>query len=170
LSIGYQGEFSAVPTINRPVILIAVTLALLGGIARAASGQGRLPLIRQRGALVCGLAPGVSGFARADGQGRYSGLDVDICRAVAAAIFGSPDKVRYEQASSVEQFQRCGCRPRVAPADVVASAGRHGPVVRPVMFYDGQGFLVPARRPAQKFVNCRTPASASSPAASLNRR
>ena len=143
--------FSAVPMNNRPVVLFAVALALLGGIARAASGQGRLPLIRQRGALVCGLAPGVSGFARADGQGRYSGLDVDVCRAVAAAIFGTPDKVRYEQASSVEQFQRSPDMDLVSRR-LTWSLQREGLglLFGPVMFYDGQGFLVPARLAAQK--------------------
>jgi general L-amino acid transport system substrate-binding protein len=124
-------------------------VAALAGEPVAA--QGRVPRIRQRGTLVCGVAPGLAGFARVDGQGRYSGLDVDVCRAVSAAIFGTPDNVRYEQASSVEQFQR-------APdIDLVSrrltwSLQRESMGLRfgPVMFYDGQGFLVPARLPAQK--------------------
>jgi general L-amino acid transport system substrate-binding protein len=110
-----------------------------------------VPRIRQRGTLVCGVAPGVAGFARVDGQGRYSGLDVDVCRAVSAAIFGTPDHVRYEHASSVEQFQR------TSDIDLVSrrltwSLQREGMglLFGPVMFYDGQGFLVPARLPAQK--------------------
>src|SRR5580704_16825552 len=112
----------------------------------AAAGQGRVARIRQRGALVCGVAPGVAGFAHVDEQGRYSGFDVDICRALSAAIFGNPDKVRYEQASSVEQFLR------VPEVDVVSrrltwSLQREGMglLFGPVMFYDGQGFLVPTR-------------------------
>jgi general L-amino acid transport system substrate-binding protein len=112
--------------------------------------QGRVSLIRQRGVLVCGVAPGVAGFARVDVQGRYSGLDVDVCRAVAAAIFGTADKVRFEQASSVERF-------RDAPnLDLVSrrltwSLQREGAGLSfgPVIFYDGQGFLVPARLQAQ---------------------
>ena len=72
--------------------------------------------IRQRGALVCGVAPGVAGFARVDERGRYSGLDVDVCRAVSAAIFGTPDKVRYELASSVDQLQ-------AAPTSTSSRAG-----------------------------------------------
>jgi general L-amino acid transport system substrate-binding protein len=107
--------------------------------------------IRQRGTLVCGVAPRVAGFARVDERGRYSGLDVDICRAVSAAIFGTPDKVRYELASSIDQFQR-------APdVDLVSrrltwSLQREGMglLFGPVMFYDGQGFMVPARLPAQQ--------------------
>jgi general L-amino acid transport system substrate-binding protein len=86
-----------------------------------------------------------------DGQGRYSGLDVDICRAVAAAIFGTPGNVRYEHATSVEQFQK------TPDIDVVSrrltwSLQREamGLLFGPVTFYDGQGFLVPAGLPAQR--------------------
>jgi general L-amino acid transport system substrate-binding protein len=125
-------------------------VAALAG-EHSAAAQGRVLRIRQRGTLVCGVAPGVAGFARVDGQGRYSGLDVDVCRAVSAAIFGTPDNVRYEQASSVEQFQR------TPDTDLVSrrltwSLQREGMglLFGPVMFYDGQGFLVPARLPAQK--------------------
>jgi general L-amino acid transport system substrate-binding protein len=116
----------------------------------AATGPGRVARIRQRGALVCGVAPGVAGFARVDEQGRYTGFDVDICRALSAAIFGTPDKVRYEQASSVEQFLR------VPDVDVVSrrltwSLQREGMglLFGPVMFYDGQGFLVSKARRIQ---------------------
>jgi general L-amino acid transport system substrate-binding protein len=132
------------------VVFAALAAAWLGGAAPTAA-QGRVSQIRQRGALVCGVSPGVAGFARVDAQGRYSGLDVDICRAVAVAIFGTPDKVRYQQASSVEQF-------RASPdIDLVSrrltwSLQREGMglLFGPVMFYDGQGFLVPAGRAAQK--------------------
>jgi general L-amino acid transport system substrate-binding protein len=130
--------------------VLAVVVAVLAG-EHSVAAQGRVLGIRQRGTLVCGVAPGVAGFAQVDGQGRYSGLDVDVCRAVSAAIFGTPDKVRYEQASSVEQFQR------TPDIDLVSrrltwSLQREGMglLFGPVMFYDGQGFLVPARLPAQK--------------------
>jgi general L-amino acid transport system substrate-binding protein len=133
-----------------PLAIIAVAVAALWGDGTAAA-QGRVLRIRQRGALVCGVAPGVAGFARVDERGRYTGLDVEVCRAVSAAIFGTPDKVRYEQAVSIDQFQR---RPEV---DLVSrrltwSLQREGMglLFGPVMFYDGQGFLVPARLPAQQ--------------------
>jgi general L-amino acid transport system substrate-binding protein len=116
------------------------------GLPAAAAGQGRVARIRQRGALVCGVAPGVAGFAQVDEQGRYTGFDVDICRGLSAAIFGTPERVRYEPASSVEQFLR------VPEVDVVSrrltwSLQREGMglLFGPVMFYDGQGFLVPTR-------------------------
>jgi general L-amino acid transport system substrate-binding protein len=135
----------------RRAVLAALAVAALAAEHPAAQGQGRIPRIRQRGALVCGVAPGVAGFAQVDGQGRYRGLDVDVCRALSAAIFGAPDNVRYERASSVEQFQR------TPDIDLVSrrltwSLQREGMglLFGPVMFYDGQGFLVPARLPAQR--------------------
>jgi general L-amino acid transport system substrate-binding protein len=126
-------------------VMFGVTAALLIGCGDAPA-QSRTARIRQRGALVCGVSPGVAGFAQADSAGRYKGLDVDICRAVAAAILGSPDKVRYELASTVEQFQKN------SDIDLVSrrltwSLQREGAglLFGPVMFYDGQGFLVPAQ-------------------------
>jgi general L-amino acid transport system substrate-binding protein len=135
---------------SRRTVLVALAVAVLGA-ASTAEAQARMLRIRQRGTLVCGVAPGVAGFARVDDRGRYSGFDVDICRAVSAAIFGAPDHVRYEHALSVEQFQR------TPGIDLVSrrltwSLQREGMglLFGPVMFYDGQGFLVPARLAAQQ--------------------
>jgi general L-amino acid transport system substrate-binding protein len=128
---------------KRGPVFFVLAAVWFGAAGTSAQAQGRLPRIRQRGMLVCGVAPGVAGFAQVDDRGRYSGLDVDICRALSAAIFGTPDKVRYEQASSVEQFLRS------PDIDVVSrrltwSLQREGLglLFGPVMFYDGQGFLV----------------------------
>jgi general L-amino acid transport system substrate-binding protein len=134
----------------RHAVLVVAAAALLGGDSQAA-GQGRILRIRQRGALVCGVAPGVAGFARVDARGRYSGLDVDVCRAVSAAIFGTSDKVRYSLASSVDQLQR-GSDVDLVSRRLTWSLQREGMglLFGPVMFYDGQGFLVPARVPAQQ--------------------
>lgn len=106
--------------------------------------QSRLELIRKRGAVVCGVQPGVIGFAAVDQAGRYSGLDVDICRALAAAIFGTADKVRFVPAGTVDAFLKS------SEADLVSrrltwSLQREGLglLFGPVTFYDGQGFLVP---------------------------
>ena len=132
------------------LVLTTVALAVLAGESPA-SAQGRLARIRQRGMLVCGVAPVIVGFSRVDSQGRYSGFDVDICRAVSAAIFGSPDRVRYEHADSVEQFQH-GSDIDLVSRRLTWSLQREGMglLFGPVMFYDGQGFLVPARISAQK--------------------
>src|SRR5258705_9385301 len=85
--------------ISKSAALVALASACLAA-AFEATAQGGVPRIRQRGALVCGVATGVAGFAQVDEKGRYKGFDVDICRALSAAIFSTPDKVRYEQASS----------------------------------------------------------------------
>ena len=132
-------------TSKRCLVLWALVSTGLA-VAFAAAAEGRVPRIRQRGALVCGVAPGVAGFAHVDEQGRYRGFDVDICRALSAAIFGTPDKVRYEQASSVEPFLR-GSDVDVVSRRLTWSLQREGMglLFGPVMFYDGQSFLVPGR-------------------------
>jgi general L-amino acid transport system substrate-binding protein len=124
-------------------LLVAATLsASCGGVAPGS----RVARIRQRGFLVCGVSPGIAGFAQVDSQGHYSGFDVDFCRAVAAAIVGSADRIRYQQADSIEVLQRS------SDIDIVSrrltwSLRREGLHVLfgPVTFYDGQGFLVPER-------------------------
>ena len=122
-------------------ILIAVTLSASCGGTLPAS---RLSRIRPRGALVCGVFPGIAGFAQVDGQGHYSGFDVDICRAVAAAILGTADRVQYKPVASIDFVQRD------TDIDIVSrrltwTLRREGMHVLfgLVTFYDGQGFLVP---------------------------
>ena len=119
------------------------TLALCVSIPSIVLAQSRLDFVRKRGTLVCGVTPGVSGFAAVDKAGRYSGLDVDICRAVAAAIFGT-DNVRFTDAGTVDGFLKS------PDVDMVSrrltwSLQREaiGLLFGPVTFYDGQGFLVP---------------------------
>ena len=126
----------------------AVFALLICGIAASPSAAGpRLSGIRARGYVTCGVDARVAGFAERDAQGRHRGLDVDICRALSAAIFGVPDKVRFVQASSVAAFRR------TSTIDVVSrrltwELGREAPLgllFGPITFYDGQGFLVAKR-------------------------
>src|SRR5215831_3775775 len=67
--------------------------AMIG--SASAQGGGTLGAVKQRGEVVCGVSTGVTGFSAADSQGKWTGLDVDVCRALAAAIFGSGDKVKF---------------------------------------------------------------------------
>ena len=71
--------------------------ALLGVMTFACSAWAgkTLDQIKQRDQLVCGVNTGIAGFSAADSQGKWSGMDVDVCKAVAAAVLGSPDKVRF---------------------------------------------------------------------------
>ena len=64
-------------------------VAALGALATVPAHAGKtLDTIKQRGELVCGVNPGLAGFAAPDSQGRYSGLDIDYCKGLAAAILG----------------------------------------------------------------------------------
>lgn len=116
-------------------------------LTTAVAAETHLERVRKRGVLTCGVSPGVAGFAQVDDHGRYTGLDVDVCRAMAAAIFGTAEKVRFVQAPSVGEFLRSN------EIDVVSrrltwSLEREGLglLFGPVTFYDGQGFLVPRKR------------------------
>lgn len=120
--------------------------AMLSASCGSAAPGSRVSRIRQRGFLVCGVFPGIAGFAQMDRQGQYAGFDVDFCRAVAAAIVGSAERIRYEPIASIDVLQRS------SDIDIVSrrltwSLRREGLHVLfgPVTFYDGQGFLVPQR-------------------------
>ena len=82
----------------------AAGLAVLCGFAVAAQAGPTLDKITQAGALTCGVPTGIPGFGMPDSQGKYSGLDVDICRAIAAAIFGDSEKVKYVPLTAQQRF------------------------------------------------------------------
>ena len=106
---------------------------------------GRLEQVEARGYLICGVYPGVAGFATVSKDGRYSGFDVDICRAVAAAIFGAPDKVKFIPAPGVAVFKRVP-EPDLVVRRLTWTLTREEPLglmFGPIVYYDGQGFLVP---------------------------
>ena len=128
---------------SAPFLLLAAALAMSCG-GRAAAP--RLSRIRERGLLVCGVFPGIAGFAQVDRNGHYAGFDIDLCRAVAAAIVGSADRIRYEPVATLDVLQRS------SDIDLVSrrltwSLRREGMGVLfgPVTFYDGQAFLVAGR-------------------------
>ena len=119
----------------------------MGPTGGAAGAGHRLDDIRRRGFLTCGVWPEVAGFSQKNGPESYTGLDVDMCRALSAAIFGTPDKVRFVETSTVERFLQS------TDVDLVSRRltwelrreGSLGLLFGPIMFYDGQGFLVPRR-------------------------
>lgn len=124
-------------------MILAVSLCV--GLAGSADA-GRLEVIRQRGFLACGVSPGVSGFSEVDNQGRYTGFDIDMCRALSAAIFGTPEKVRFVRAESVQDFIKSN-QIDVVSRRLTWSLTREGLglLFGPITFYDGQGFLLPKR-------------------------
>ncbi|HMA12096.1 MAG TPA: amino acid ABC transporter substrate-binding protein [Steroidobacteraceae bacterium] len=104
--------------------------------------------VRARGLLRCGVSEGIPGFSIQDASGRWKGLDVDFCRAVAAAVLGSPEKVRFVPLKASARFPAL----RAGKIDLLvrnttwtlmreAALGVQFPAV---LFYDGQGFMVPA--------------------------
>jgi general L-amino acid transport system substrate-binding protein len=108
-----------------------------------------LDTIRQRDQIVVGVSTGVAGFSAADSQGQWRGLDVDVGRAIAAAVLGDADKVRWVPLASPQRFTAL----QSGEVDVLsrnttftltrdASLGLHQTAV---VFYDGQGFMVPAK-------------------------
>ena len=73
--------------------LFAFGLTMLLGLTVAQAGT--LESVRQKGIVSCGVNVGLGGFSMADSKGVWKGLDVDACRAVAAAVLGDAEKVRY---------------------------------------------------------------------------
>ncbi len=105
----------------------------------------KLETIKSRGTLICGVSGKLPGFSFIDRQGRFAGLDVDFCRAVAAALFDNPDRVQFRQLSSQERFNAL----KTGEVDLLArnttwTISRDGDVgvsFAPTLFYDGQAIM-----------------------------
>ncbi len=105
--------------------------------------------IKKRGELICGVSQGSAGLSSVDAQGHWQGLDVDVCRALAAATLGSPDKVRYVPLSSQQRFTalQSGEIDVLSRNTTITSSRDDGLGISStaIVFYDGQGFLVPKK-------------------------
>lgn len=123
-------------------IVVGAGLALLPQAADA----GILDTVKQRGVLHCGVGPGLAGFGLPDQQGNWTGLDVDLCRGVAAAIFNDPTKVKFVPLSAKDRFTAL----QSGEVDVLSrnttwTLSRDtslGLAFSAVNYYDGQGFMV----------------------------
>jgi len=123
-------------------IVYASALALVGSSAVAQT----LNTIKARGILNCGSNIGLAGFGIPDSQGKWTGFDVDFCRAVAAAIFNDPSRVKFVPTTGQNRFTAL----QSGDVDVLArnttwSLGRDtslGLNFTGVTYYDGQGFIV----------------------------
>ncbi|MCZ6523694.1 MAG: amino acid ABC transporter substrate-binding protein [Alphaproteobacteria bacterium] len=124
-------------------IAAAAAVALVSSTAMA----GTLDDVKARGHLLCGITTGLAGFASPDDQGEWHGLDVDVCRAVAAGIFGDPKggvkfitstaKTRFPQLQSGEVDMLSRVTTWTFDRDV-----KLGFEFTNVNYYDGQGFMV----------------------------
>jgi general L-amino acid transport system substrate-binding protein len=131
--------------VNKYMAAGIAAATLLGAAGTAQAGKD-LDAIKARGQLICGVNTGVAGFAQADSQGKWVGLDVDVCRAVAAAIFGDSEKVKYVPTTAQQRFTAL----QSGEVDILA---RNTTVTltrdtalgldfTAVNYYDGQGFMV----------------------------
>jgi general L-amino acid transport system substrate-binding protein len=127
--------------------------AAIGAAALLASGSALagkdLDAIKARGALICGVPTGIAGFASADSQGKWVGLDVDVCRAVSAAIFGESEKVKYVPLTSQQRFTALQSgEVDLLSNNTTVTLQRDtalGLDFTAITYYDGQGFLVPKK-------------------------
>jgi general L-amino acid transport system substrate-binding protein len=111
----------------------------------AGAKAGTLDAVKQRGALACGVSTGLPGFSARDDKGRWSGFDVDYCRALAAAIFDDPTKVTYVPLNAAERFDalksgKIDVLSRNSSWTIEREAG--GLLFTAILYHDGQGFLV----------------------------
>src|SRR5438309_2250999 len=83
---------------------LVLALAIGLGLAAPAHAGPTLDKVKQAGGIVCGVQTGVPGFGQPDSQGKYSGFNVDICRAISAALFGDPEKVKYVPLTAQQRF------------------------------------------------------------------
>jgi general L-amino acid transport system substrate-binding protein len=136
---------------------VAATIALIVPLAAAqASGAAArvstLEQVTARGHLICGVSGGQPGFARQDAAGAWSGLDIDLCRAVAAAIFDNPERVAIVSLAPKERLKalqsgEVDLLARGAAWTLSRDAGQ-GVTYVATTFFDGQGFLTSSKRGA----------------------
>ena len=120
--------------------------AAVSAIAATSAMAGTLEDVKQKGFLQCGVSQGLAGFSNPDSQNNWTGMDVDFCRAVAAAIFNDPSKVKFSPLSAKERFTAL----QSGEVDVLSrnttwTMSRDtslGLKFAGVMYYDGQGFMV----------------------------
>jgi general L-amino acid transport system substrate-binding protein len=128
---------------------LAIAAALVAAFTGTAEAGKTLDTIKQRDQLVCGTNPSLPGFASADSQGNWTGLDVDICKAIAATILGEAKKIKWVPLNASQRFTAL----QSGEIDILsrnttwtltrdASLGLE---FTGVTYYDGQGFMVPKK-------------------------
>lgn len=133
---------------NKKLLSAAAGAAVLAFGAPAAFA-GTLDDVKAKGFVQCGVSQGLPGFSNPDDKGEWSGLDVDYCRAIAAAVFGDATKVKFTPLSSKDRF------PALQSGEIdvltrnttwtVSRDTSLGFNFRTVNYYDGQGFMVPKK-------------------------
>ena len=128
--------------------LASLVLGTVVGVsAVTAASAATLDDVKARGELLCGVSTGVAGFAAKDDSGNWGGVDVDVCKAVAAAVLGDASKVKYVPTTSKERFTAL----QSGEVDLLSRVTtwtfsrdvKLGFEFTGVNYYDGQGFMVP---------------------------
>ncbi|MCL4154014.1 UNVERIFIED_CONTAM: hypothetical protein GTU68_046426, partial [Idotea baltica] len=127
-------------------ILPLVIGAAMGVAATTAAGATTLEDVKAKGFVQCGVSQGLPGFSNPDAQGNWTGLDVDLCRAMASAVFGDATAVKFTPLSAKERFTAL----QSGEVDVLSrnttwTMSRDtqlGLNFAGVNYYDGQGFMV----------------------------
>ncbi len=127
---------------------LSATLLVIGGAVFAGSAYAgkTLDAIKQRDQVVCGVNTGLAGFSAADSQGNWVGLDVDICKAIAAAVLGDAKKVKWVPLNAQQRFTAL----QSGEVDILSRNTTFtltrdaslGLFITAVTYYDGQGFIV----------------------------
>lgn len=125
---------------------IAVTSLVFAVMSVTAYAGKTLDAIKKRGQVRCGVSTGLPGFSAPDSKGNWKGLDVDVCHAFAAAVFGNSKKIKVVGLSAQQRFTAL----QSGEVDVLTRNTTHtlsrdtalGLNFAPVNYYDGQGFLV----------------------------
>ncbi len=129
---------------------VAALTATLGALAATPAFAGKtLDAIKARGQVVCGVNTGLAGFSAADSSGKWTGMDVDVCRAVAAAVLSDAEKVKYVPLNAQQRFTAL----QSGEVDVLSRNTTFtltrdaslGLTQTAVTYYDGQGFMVPVK-------------------------
>ncbi|MBR1193470.1 amino acid ABC transporter substrate-binding protein [Bradyrhizobium sp. AUGA SZCCT0240] len=127
-------------------VSLVLTLAVASGLSVQAASAQTLKTVKDRGMLSCGVSQGLPGFSSPDDKGNWTGLDVDICRAISAAVFNDPSKIKFVPLSAKDRFTAL----QSGEIDVLSrnttwTLSRDtslGANFTGVTYYDGQGFMV----------------------------
>jgi general L-amino acid transport system substrate-binding protein len=134
--------------LKRTLAITAATIALAGFAAAAHAGKD-LDAIKARGQILCGVSTGLAGFSLADSKGEWTGLDVDVCKAVAAALLGDAKKVKFVPLSAQQRFTALQAgEVDILSRNTTITMTRDtslGLDFTGVTYYDGQGFMVPKK-------------------------
>jgi len=125
-----------------------IIILLITAATDAVQAGAIFDAVKKKGFLTCGISDGIPGFSQTDEEGNFTGSDVDFCRAVAAAVFGDANKVKFIPLTAKERFSAL----QAGEIDVLSrnttwtlSDDTIGLNFAGIIYYDGQGFLVNKR-------------------------